>query len=197
MNGKLTAYFNHPISVNMPDQAILDCSAQGDCSESVEYWLPKVVIVGSEEQIRAELKEYGAWDAEELADNEQNKRRLLWIAAGNLREEMRQLPSLDKQLDEMLPQWEELVKALIPQIADDYRASNDPEDTEPGMCLTVGFTPATIEKEASWSYQTGDNSYTGGAYGHPHWGVVSLYRDSDPAEVAADIADQIGELASQ
>jgi hypothetical protein len=37
--------------------------------------------------IARELKEYGAWDAEELADAERNQIRLIWIAAGNIREE--------------------------------------------------------------------------------------------------------------
>lgn len=43
----------------------------------------------------------------------------------------------------------------------------------------------------SWSYQTGDNSFTGGAYGQRYWGVVTLFRDSDPADLAADAVGQI------
>ena len=82
----------------------------------------------------------------------------------------------------------ELVAQLLPTIADDYRASD--EDSEPSMQLTV----ATDDSGAEWSYQTGDNSYSGGAYCLPHWGVVSLYRDSEPAEVAADIMEQLAEL---
>lgn len=62
------------------------------------------------------------------------------------------------------------------------------------LCLTVGFTPATEGRDASWSYQTGDNSYSGGAYGHPHWAVVWLTADSVPAEVAGEIADELGSL---
>ena len=34
-----------------------------------------------------ELREYGAWDAAELADHKQNIYRLLWIACGDIREE--------------------------------------------------------------------------------------------------------------
>ena len=30
------------------------------------------------------LREYGAWDAEELADHEQNLQRLLWSLAGDI-----------------------------------------------------------------------------------------------------------------
>lgn len=32
----------------------------------------------------AELREYGAWDDEELADHAQNLQRLLWIACGDI-----------------------------------------------------------------------------------------------------------------
>jgi hypothetical protein len=102
-------------------------------------------------------------------------------------------PTLETQLESMLPEWTRLVASLIPQIADDYRASDDPDDETPGMCLTIGFTPESEDKDASWSYQTGDNSYSGGAYFHGTWAVVSLYRDSNPAHVAGEISDQIEE----
>ena len=34
--------------------------------------------------LRDELREYGAWDDQELADHEQNLQRILWIAAGDI-----------------------------------------------------------------------------------------------------------------
>lgn len=105
------------------------------------------------------------------------------------------MQTLDKQIAAMVPQWTKLFKSLKQDIGDDYRASED-EDT-PGMCVTIGFTPANDERDASWSYQTGDNSYTGGAYGHPHWAVVSLYRRSNSRELANECAEQIAELAWQ
>lgn len=40
--------------------------------------------------IRAELKEYGAWDAAQLADDDANRERIVWIAAGNIAEELAQ-----------------------------------------------------------------------------------------------------------
>lgn len=106
---------------------------------------------------------------------------------------------LDKDLRRMVPQWTRLFKALKQDIADEYRASDDPFDNTPGMCVTIGFTPANPDedKAASWSYQTGDNSYTGGAYHHPHWAVVSLYRRSNSRELAEDCASQIGDLVCQ
>ena len=106
------------------------------------------------------------------------------------------LLTIGEQIEPMTSDWEKLVASLIPQIDDDYRASDDPEDDTPGMCLTIGFKPAAIHKDASWSYQTGDNSYTGGAYGCPHWAVVSLYRDSVVSEVVDDIASQIHDLCA-
>lgn len=36
------------------------------------------------DKIREELREYGAWDDSELADNEANRRRIVWIAAGDI-----------------------------------------------------------------------------------------------------------------
>jgi hypothetical protein len=95
--------------------------------------------------------------------------------------------------DEMVAEWVKLLTTLQGAIGDDYRASDDPDDETPGMQVTFGFTPEDEDTNASWSYQTGDNSYTGGAYGHPFWGVVSLYRDSDPAKVAEDAASEIAE----
>jgi hypothetical protein len=41
----------------------------------------------SPDDIRSELKEYGAWDDDELADDEANKQRILWIAGGNISED--------------------------------------------------------------------------------------------------------------
>ena len=79
-----------------------------------------------------------------------------------------------------------LLIRLKREIEDDYRASDDPDDNTPGMLVTV----ATTDGE-SWSYQTGDNSYTGGCYSHPHWALIFLYRRSNCAELAIDA---VGEL---
>lgn len=107
------------------------------------------------------------------------------------------MKTIDQQIDPLIPEWTKLFKALKSGIGDDYRASDDPDDNTPGMQVTIGFTPESEDKDASWSYQTGDNSYTGGAYGHPHWAVVSLYRRSNSRQLAKDCADQIAELVSQ
>lgn len=84
-----------------------------------------------------------------------------------------------------------LLRSLKADIGDEYRASDDPEDNTPGMCVTIGVDPET----GAWSYQTGDNSYIGGAYGYHYWGIGYLYRRSNSRDVARsmidDAADQI------
>ena len=39
------------------------------------------------EKVRRELREYGAWDDEELSDHGANLSRVLWLACGNIVEE--------------------------------------------------------------------------------------------------------------
>lgn len=60
-------------------------SHPGDCESDVNYLrqLPSIrrqLEKLSPELVAEELKEYGAWDNEELADHNQNLTRLLWVA---------------------------------------------------------------------------------------------------------------------
>lgn len=84
----------------------------------------------------------------------------------------------------------ELVKACIADIHADARAPGCEDDDEPSMQLTV----ATDDELSGWNYQTGDNSFTGGAYGLPHWAVIYLTPDSDPSEIVSEIFGQWAEL---
>lgn len=79
-------------------------------------------------------------------------------------------------------------------IDDDYRAFED--DDSPGIQLTVACND-NGGIDGDWSYQTGDNSYTGGAYHYQHWAVIGVYRDSDPAELADEIITQLEDLLYQ
>jgi hypothetical protein len=86
-----------------------------------------------------------------------------------------------------------LIDALIPEIGDDYRSTGqEPGDETPAMDLTIG-----ADESGAWSYQTGDNSFTGGAYGSPFWGVTTLYRDSKAGDVAEALAEQIVEQIAE
>lgn len=90
---------------------------------------------------------------------------------------------------ELKEQLTALVAELIPTIDDEYRSrEQDLDDDTPAMDLTVGCDGET------WSYQTGDNSFTGGAYGHADWAVTTLTRDSDPARVAEGLIDDFLDL---
>lgn len=52
--------------------------------------------------------------------------------------------------------WAALLRDLKQEIRDDYRCTDDPEDTTPGMLVTFG-----LSADGDWSYQTGDNSFIG------------------------------------
>jgi hypothetical protein len=64
-------------------------SHQGQCGSDVEA-LSKVPEVAAQlaaidpAALRRCLREYGTWDAGELADHEQNLQRILWLAAGDI-----------------------------------------------------------------------------------------------------------------
>jgi len=75
----------------------------------------------------------------------------------------------------------DLIRELQPTIEDDYRAYEDSDDDEPSMLLTVGAD------ESGWSYQTGDTSFVGGAYGYACWGSVAVTRDDDAETLAAEL----------
>jgi hypothetical protein len=81
-----------------------------------------------------------------------------------------------------------LVRHVKRQIDDYYRI--DRGDDKPGIQLTVGAN----DDLTAWAYQTGDNSFTGGAYGFPNWAVVGVYRASNCREIARDIIEQLAEL---
>jgi hypothetical protein len=81
------AGFNR-FEIQLPEDCVIDCSHQGPCDEDVEFWRGKIDLSHiSDDNLAAELQEYGAWDAEELEDRKANEIRIIWIAAGNIREE--------------------------------------------------------------------------------------------------------------
>jgi hypothetical protein len=73
-------------------------------------------------------------------------------------------------------------------IDDDYRAFE--EDDTPGIQITLG---CDLEHRDNWAIQTGDNSYTGSAYGFAYWGVSGLYRRTNCRELAKELISQCTE----
>jgi hypothetical protein len=60
-----------------------------------------------------------------------------------------------------------------------------------GLDLTVAYDP----KSKEWSYQTGDNSYSGAAYLYPIWGVTTIFPRSKSKDLAREVINQIQDLA--
>ncbi len=83
----MITYFDR-FTVQMTREEATSASHQGACEDDVKSLLSgrvgKQFSKIDADAIRAELKEYGAWDEEELADDEQNQVRITWIAAGNI-----------------------------------------------------------------------------------------------------------------
>ncbi len=67
---------------DLPQECIDDCSGQGSVDDAVGYWIDKLGFTVDAERARRCLKGYGAWDSDELADEDQNTRRVLWLACG-------------------------------------------------------------------------------------------------------------------
>jgi hypothetical protein len=81
-------------SLTMTRKQAQSASGAGDQTESVTTLCREPTIAAQldrldPEAIRKELRESGAWDAAELADDSANRARLIWIVACDLREEMR------------------------------------------------------------------------------------------------------------
>lgn len=86
-------YFNYIGSITLPEDVVNLCSHQGDCEEDCRRCmeLPEVKAELAEidpEKLRKELSEYGAWDDAQLADHNENLMRILWIASGNIQDEL-------------------------------------------------------------------------------------------------------------
>ena len=79
-------------TLKLTKQCIDDCTRPGvPADDEVKHWLtdPKVKAQLSRipaDALRAHLKEYGAWDSDELSDHEDNLARTLWIACGDASE---------------------------------------------------------------------------------------------------------------
>ncbi len=67
------------------------CSHQGDCEAEVKACIAMGRVSRPKrctpDALRAELSEYGAWEKSELQDDKQNWIRIVWVAAGNIKDE--------------------------------------------------------------------------------------------------------------
>ena len=75
------------IAISRPDACI--GSHQGQCDEDIRElsrvpYIAKQLAAIDPAKLVLTLREYGAWDLQELADHEQNLQRLLWSLAGDI-----------------------------------------------------------------------------------------------------------------
>lgn len=85
-----------------------------------------------------------------------------------------------------------LIVELKGQIADDYRSPGSEDSDVPCMDVTIGWDN---DGSGRWNYQTGDNSFSGGAYVYRHWAIATIDRSSNAREVAKDLQGQLVDLA--
>ncbi len=87
--------WNH-FEFRMSGEEVLACSHQGDCEADCRHHAPAILKRmkrdnftnrPTPDKIRKELDEYGCWDEEELKDDEMNFIRLIWRAAGSIKED--------------------------------------------------------------------------------------------------------------
>ena len=83
------AWFHGRQSIKAPPlQAVIDCSRPGQpADEAVDKWVTQLAFDGPAWLILEHLSGYGAWDACQLCDHQQNLRRLFWIWCCDLSEE--------------------------------------------------------------------------------------------------------------
>ena len=79
----------HMLPLNITKAQARMASHQGECDDDVET-LCNVPAIARQlakldpAKVASELREYGAWDNVELADHQQNLRRFVWLAAGDI-----------------------------------------------------------------------------------------------------------------
>lgn len=81
-----------------------------------------------------------------------------------------------------------LIEYLKTEITSDIR---DNDNEAPYMQITI-----SVNKDCTtWSYQSGDNSYTGSCYGDPYWGVTDIVNGYSTRDIAKylinDLSQQI------
>jgi hypothetical protein len=77
--------------LNITKAQAASCSHQGPCDADVfalsqEPGIRRQLRKFDKLTLVDELREYGAWDSQELDDHDQNLQRVLWLACGDINE---------------------------------------------------------------------------------------------------------------
>lgn len=65
----------------LPLECVCDCSGAGDRQEDVSAWVDRLEFDGPAWLFREYLRGFGAWDASDLADHNENRKRVLFVWA--------------------------------------------------------------------------------------------------------------------
>jgi hypothetical protein len=84
---------NYGNELRLTKSDALRCSHSGDCERDVievsqKPYVKKQLALLNPENLAKELKEYGAWDAEQLADHSENLIRWVWLSACDIAERL-------------------------------------------------------------------------------------------------------------
>jgi len=85
-----TTYFNYFLNgISLTSKDAENMNHAGQCDNDViaamkKPYIKKQLKYIPSDLLAMELKEYGAWDENELKDHNANLMRILWIAAGNI-----------------------------------------------------------------------------------------------------------------
>ena len=73
---------------DIPQEAVKDCSHQGECFFDCEAWVRELGFTVPQEQAIDYLREFGAWELTELQTktNEELAIIVLWLACGDIQE---------------------------------------------------------------------------------------------------------------
>lgn len=88
----MIAYFNQGFTLELTEEQARLAYHPGRCDDDVEALsrdpaIRKALDSLPVDKVREELRDHG-WDEEELNDHEANLQRILWLAAGNIADEL-------------------------------------------------------------------------------------------------------------
>lgn len=87
------AHFNYIGSIELPIEIVNMCPKSGPADNAITEMLKLPEVVAEmkgidKDKLKLELQEYGVWPDKELSNHEDNITRILWIACGNIQEDM-------------------------------------------------------------------------------------------------------------
>jgi len=86
-------YSNYGNDLRLTKKDAAQCSHSGDCEADVLFvmqkkYVKKQLAAIKPDQLKKELRDYGAWSEDELKNYQQNLVRWVWISAGDIIERL-------------------------------------------------------------------------------------------------------------